>query len=44
MISLGRKLLWWLRQRRKEDELREELQFDLAEEADQRPGRWAAGR
>ena len=31
MISLFRKVQWWLHRRRKEDELREELQFHLAE-------------
>src|SRR6476659_277601 len=36
MMSLLRKIQWWLHQRRKEAELREELQFHLAEEADER--------
>ena len=36
MTSLFRKFTWWLQRRRKEDELREELQFHLAEEADER--------
>ena len=36
MISLFRRFTWWLRRRRKEDELREELEFHLAEEADER--------
>ena len=36
MISLFRKLQWWLQRRRKEAELREELQFHLAEEAEER--------
>ena len=52
MTSLFRKLRWWLQRRRKEDELREELQFHLAEEADERradglpedQARWAARR
>ena len=52
MTSLFRKLTWWLQRRRKEDELREELQFHLAEEADERQAdglpedqaRWAARR
>jgi macrolide transport system ATP-binding/permease protein len=33
MSSLFRKFAWWLQRRRKEDELREELQFHLEEEA-----------
>ena len=33
MISLLRKLTWWVQRRRKEDEFREELQFHLDEEA-----------
>ena len=36
MTSLFRKFTWWLQRRRKEEELREELQFHLAEEADER--------
>ncbi|MGD0227670.1 MAG: permease prefix domain 1-containing protein [Terriglobia bacterium] len=52
MISLFRKLSWWSERRRKEDELREELQFHLEEEAEQRQAegltkdqaRWAACR
>jgi hypothetical protein len=36
MTSLFRKFTWWMRRRRKEDELREELQFHLAEEAEER--------
>ena len=52
MASLFRKFTWWLERRRKEDELREELQFHLAEEADERQAdglsedqaRWAARR
>jgi len=36
MTSLFRKLQWWLRRRRKEDELREELQFHLAAETEER--------
>jgi len=36
MTSLFRKFTWWLRRRRKEDDLREELEFHLAEEADER--------
>jgi predicted permease len=52
MISLFRKVRWWLQRRRKEDELREELEFHLAEEADERQAdgesegdaRWAARR
>jgi macrolide transport system ATP-binding/permease protein len=38
MTALFRKLTWWLQRRRKEAELREELQFHLAEEADERRG------
>jgi macrolide transport system ATP-binding/permease protein len=52
MTALFRKLTWWTRRRRKEDELREELQFHLAEEAEARQAdglpedqaRWAARR
>ena len=51
MIPLFRKFSWWLQRRRKEDELREELAFHLANEADERAGglpedqaRWAARR
>ena len=36
MTSLFRKLTWWLQRRRREDELREELQFHLAQEIDER--------
>jgi macrolide transport system ATP-binding/permease protein len=36
MTSFFRKLTWWRHRRRKEDELREELQFHLAEEAGER--------
>jgi hypothetical protein len=36
MTSLFRKFTWWLQRRRKEEELREELQFHLAEEAAER--------
>ena len=36
MTSLFRKFAWWLQRRRKEDDLREELQFHLEEEADER--------
>jgi macrolide transport system ATP-binding/permease protein len=36
MISIFRKLQWWLGRRRKEEELREELQFHLAEEREER--------
>jgi macrolide transport system ATP-binding/permease protein len=52
MFSFFRKLTWWLERRRKEDQLREELEFHLAEEADERQSgglteeqaRWAARR
>ena len=52
MTSLFRKFIWWLRRRNKQDELREELDFHLAEEAADRQGeglsreqaRWAARR
>ena len=52
MTSLIRKVMWWLQRRRKEAELREELQFHLAEEfgegrADGLPedeARWRARR
>jgi macrolide transport system ATP-binding/permease protein len=36
MISLFRKVQWWLQRRHKEEQLREELQFHLAEEIDER--------
>ena len=36
MTSLIRKFKWWLERRRKEAELREELEFHLSEEADDR--------
>ncbi len=36
MASLFRKLRWWLDRQRREDELAEELEFHLAEEAEQR--------
>jgi predicted permease len=36
MTSLLRKFTWWLQRRRKETELREELQFHLAEEVEER--------
>lgn len=52
MFPFWRRLEWWLRGRRKEDELREELEFHLAEEAEERQAagqradeaRWAAQR
>jgi predicted permease len=52
MISQLRKLTWWVQRRRKEGELREELQFHLEEEADELRAnglledhaRWAARR
>jgi predicted permease len=52
MTSLFRKFTWWLQRRRKEDELRAELKFHLAEEAGERQAdglsedeaRWAARR
>jgi macrolide transport system ATP-binding/permease protein len=52
MRSLFRKISWWRQRRRKEDELREELQFHLEEEAEARradgladdQARWAARR
>ena len=52
MTPLFRKFTWWVQRRRKEDELREELQFHLAEEADLRQAdglpedhaEWAARR
>jgi predicted permease len=36
MSGLFRKLMWWVQRRQKEDELREELQFHLEEEAAER--------
>src|SRR5262245_12372497 len=52
MTSLFRKLTWWLRRRRREHELDEELQFHLEEERDEqrasglpaRQAAWAARR
>ncbi len=52
MISFFRKLTWWAQRRRKDAELREELEFHLANEADERrtdgltedEARWAARR
>jgi len=52
MTSLLRKFTWWRQRRRREDELREELQFHLEEEAGERharglsedEARWAARR
>ena len=52
MTSLIRKVTWWLQRRRKEAELREELQFHLAEEFGERradglpedEARWRARR
>ena len=52
MTSLFRKVTWWVQRRRREDELREELEFHLASEADERQAdglsedeaRWAARR
>jgi macrolide transport system ATP-binding/permease protein len=52
MSSLFRKFIWWAQRRRKEDELREELQFHLEEETHERQAdglredqaRWAAHR
>src|SRR6266487_1457273 len=52
MTSLFRKFMWWKHRRRKEDELREELQFHLSNEADERQAdgltedqaKWAASR
>ena len=35
-MTLFRKMRWWLQRQRKEDELREELQFHLAAEIDER--------
>jgi predicted permease len=51
-MSILRKLKWWLRRGSKEDQLLEELQFHLSEEADERQAsglpedqaRWAARR
>ena len=52
MMSILKKFTWWIRGNRKEDQLREELQFHLAEEADERQAnglpadeaRWEANR
>ena len=44
MTSLFRKFTWWLQRRRKEDELREELQFHLARGSRGTSGRRADGR
>jgi macrolide transport system ATP-binding/permease protein len=51
-MSLLRRFVWWLRSRRKEDEVREELQFHLEQETQERrdrglpedEARWAAHR
>lgn len=52
MTSFFRKLVWWVQRRRKEDELRAELEFHLDNEVDERradglgedQARWAARR
>src|SRR4029453_15057733 len=52
MIPLLRKFTWWLQRRRKEEEVRDERAFHLAEEAEERlaaglpsdEARWAAQR
>ena len=52
MTPLFRKLAWWVRRRRREEQLREELAFHLAEEAEERQAEglpddqaaWAARR
>jgi hypothetical protein len=52
MNSLFRKFTWWAQRRRKEDELKEELQFHLTEEVEEHradgmteeEARWAARR
>ena len=52
MTSFFRKLSWWPQRGRKDDELREELQFHLDEEAEERQAeglpkdqaRWVAHR
>jgi macrolide transport system ATP-binding/permease protein len=52
MPAFFRKLTWWWQRRRKEEQLRDELEFHLAEEADERQGggltaeqaKWAARR
>jgi predicted permease len=52
MTPFFRKFTWWRQRRRKEDELREELEFHLANDADERQtdglseeqARWAARR
>src|SRR4051812_21879478 len=52
MMPLLRRLMWWLHRQRKEDEMREELQFHLDQETAERRGaglrddeaRWAARR
>ena len=52
MNAFLRKFTWWANRRRREDELREELEFHLANEADERQSdglteheaRWAARR
>src|SRR6266700_2637834 len=38
MTSFLRKFTWWRHRRRKEDQLREELEFHLAQEAEERQG------
>jgi hypothetical protein len=52
MISFFRRVQWWLQRNHKENDLREELEFHLAEEARERQAdglteheaRWAARR
>ena len=52
MTSLFRKMRWWLQRRRREEDFREELQFHLTEEMEERQARgstvdeaaWAARR
>jgi macrolide transport system ATP-binding/permease protein len=44
MTSPFRKLRWWLQRRRKEEELREELQFHLTAEIDERRGQGLSER
>ena len=44
MRSFFRKLIWLAQRRRREAELRDELQFHLDEEAEERQSEWAARR
>ena len=44
MNAFFRKLQWFAHRDRREAEVREELEFHLAEEAEDRKSEWAVGR